>query len=121
MESGETLRTYEVLDHAADVGFRACAASLPELFERAAEALVSMAMETENIEPHESYPIQAEGDGNESLLVNWLSEVLYYVDGRLLAMRSFKVRELAGKHVSGEALGERTRCRPAPRQAGDQR
>ena len=98
---------FEVLDHAADVGFRTRAGSLPELFERAAEALVAIAMESDNIEPRESYAIEAEGDSHESLLVNWLSEVLYYIDGKRLAMGSFKVKELSANRVSGEALGER--------------
>jgi SHS2 domain-containing protein len=97
---------FEVLEHSADVGFRAHAASLPGLFESAAEALMAIAMETSEIEPREAYPIEAEGDSDESLLVNWLSEALYYLDGRGLAMRSFKVRELGAGRVRGEASGE---------------
>jgi len=70
---------FEILEHAADVGFRAEAASQPELFENAAEALVALAMETEAIE-REPYPLEAKGEDIDSLLVNWLSEVLYYLD-----------------------------------------
>ena len=97
---------FEILEHTADIGFRAQAASLPALFESAAEALVAIAMETGNISPRESYALEAAGDSNESLLVNWLSEVLYRVDGEHLAMRSFKVTELNGERVRGQAQGE---------------
>ncbi len=97
---------FEVLEHAADVGFRARAASLREVFESAAEALVALAMETESIEARESYPLKAAGDSPESLLVNWLSEVLYYLDGRRLALGRFTVSELAPDCVRGTALGE---------------
>ncbi|HEY7391379.1 MAG TPA: archease [Bryobacteraceae bacterium] len=97
---------YEILEHAADIGFRAYAHSLPELFASAAEALVGIAMEIETIEPHDTYPLTAEGESREALLVNWLSEVLYYLDGRQLAMRSFRVKELTSDRVSGEAAGE---------------
>ena len=97
---------FEILEHPADVGFRARAGSLRELFEKAAEALVSIALEIEHIEQRESYPIEAEGDSNESLLVNWLSEVLYYLDGRQLAMRSFRVKDFGQNRVSGDAFGE---------------
>ncbi len=97
---------FEILEHTADIGFRAQAASRPALFEIAAEALVSIAMETGNINPRESYPLEAEGDSNESLLVNWLSEVLYRLDGEHLAMRSFKVTECDGERVRGQAHGE---------------
>jgi SHS2 domain-containing protein len=97
---------FEVLEHAADVGFRARAASLRAMFECAAEALVELAMETGNIETRESYPVEAEGDSNESLLVNWLSEILFYLDGRRLAMRRFQVSDLTPDRVRGVALGE---------------
>jgi SHS2 domain-containing protein len=97
---------FEVLEHAADIGFRARAGNLRELFARAAEALVAMAMEVDQIEPHEVYPIEAEADSIDSLLVNWLSEVLYYIDGRQLAFRTFNVKECGLNRVSGEALGE---------------
>jgi SHS2 domain-containing protein len=102
---------YEILEHAADVGFRAEADSLPELFECAAEALVSIALETEHIEPRDSFPIEAEGDSNEALLVNWLSEILYYLDGRHLALRSFKVKGLNHCRLTAEAFGEHRQSR----------
>src|SRR5215472_9595547 len=97
---------HEILEHAADVGFRAYAGTLPELFERAAEALMEIAVETGHIEPRDSYPLEAAGDSNESLLVNWLSEILYYLDGKHLALRTFKVKDLAADRVTGEAFGE---------------
>jgi SHS2 domain-containing protein len=98
---------FEILEHTADIGFRAKADSLPELFECAAEALVATTMETENIDPRESYGLSAEGDSLESLIVNWLNDVLYHVDGRRLALRNFKVRHFDLRRTSGEALGER--------------
>lgn len=96
---------YEVLEHAADVGFRAHAATLPELFENAAAALVEIAIETGDIQPGQSYPLTAEGESLESLLVNWLSEVLYFLDGPRLALGSFHVKELTPNKVSGGAIG----------------
>ena len=97
---------FEVLEHTADIGFRAHAASLKELFESAAEALIDIAMDTSQIAELESYAIRAEGDSQESLLVNWLNEVLYYIDGKRLAMRSFKVSELDAHQLRGIARGE---------------
>jgi SHS2 domain-containing protein len=97
---------YELLEHAADVGFRAYAPTLPQLFASAAEALVGIAMEIDAIESRETYPLAAEGESREALLVNWLSEILYYLDGRQLSMRSFRVKELTSDRVSGDAVGE---------------
>jgi SHS2 domain-containing protein len=98
---------FEVLEHAADVGFRAWGGNARELFASAAEALVSLAMEPEGIEARERYDLSAEGDSLESLLVNWLSEVLYYIDGRGLAMTRFEVVDMGAGCVIGIAWGER--------------
>ena len=97
---------FELLEHTADIGFRATARTLPQLFENAAEALVSVAMDVESIQARESYSFVAEGDSPESLLVNWLSEVLYQLDGESRAMRAFRVEDLQGGRMSGKAFGE---------------
>ncbi len=97
---------FEILEHTADIGFRARAGTLPALFEAAAEALVSIALEPEGIEARERYPLTAEGEDDESLLVNWLGEVLWLLDGRRLALCRFHVLDLAPGRISGEAFGE---------------
>ncbi len=98
---------FEILEHTADIGFRATAETPAELFETAAVALVNLAMDTADVTPRESVELTAEGDSIESLLVNWLSEVLYCLDGEGLALSKFKVRELTANRVVGEAAGER--------------
>ena len=45
---------FEVLEHTADIGFRATAATLPELFEAAAEALVAIVLDPANIAARET-------------------------------------------------------------------
>lgn len=97
---------FEILEHTADIGFRATAKTLPALFESAAEALVATAIEIDNIKSREAYALSADGDSHESLLVNWLNDVLYHLDGRRLVMRRFKIHEFRSSRVSGEALGE---------------
>jgi len=97
---------FEILEHTADIGFRARARSLAELFESAAEALVSIAIELEDISPRLDYSLTATGHDTESLLVNWLNEVLYWMDGGQLAFRHFRVAEISHANVSGTARGE---------------
>ncbi len=97
---------FELLEHTADIGFRARGDTQAELFENAAEALVSIAMETDGIAPRQSYPLAAAGEDPQSLLVNWLSEVLFWLDARHIAMRRFEVREIGAGHVTAQAFGE---------------
>jgi SHS2 domain-containing protein len=107
--------TFEILEHTADIGFRARGRTPAELFESAAEALVAIAVELEDITERETYPLAAEGEDFESLLVNWLSEVLYWLDGKRLAMRRFRILEFTPYRVRGEGLGEP--CDPARHRA----
>ena len=97
---------FEILEHTADIGFRAWGRSREEMFENAALALESIVLEMDDIQPRETYPIAAAGEDEESLLVNWLSEVLFYLDARRVAMRRFRIEEIASLQVSAQAWGE---------------
>ncbi|MBM3774476.1 MAG: archease [Acidobacteria bacterium] len=97
---------FEILEHPADIGFRAFGASEAELFENAALALLSIGWELEGIEPLEQYPLSASASDLELLLVNWLNEVLYLTDGKRIAVRQCRVNAINSTHVSGLALGE---------------
>jgi SHS2 domain-containing protein len=97
---------FEILEHTADIGFRAWGATREEMFANAALALESVAVQLDAVEEKFPYPIAAAGDDEESLLVNWLSEVLYYLDGRRVAMRRFQVEHLDAHRASGKAFGE---------------
>jgi SHS2 domain-containing protein len=97
---------FEILEHTADIGLRAWGDTLEELFGNASLALTSIAVELDNIEPRVAYPIAASGEDLESLLVNWLSEVLYYLDGERVAMRRFEIRPIEGGRATGQGWGE---------------
>jgi SHS2 domain-containing protein len=97
---------FEVLEHTADIGFRATAATLPGLYEAAAEALVAIVLDPAEIAPRETVELAAAGESNESLLINWLSEVLYWLDGERFALCDFKVRELGHGRIAAGAKGE---------------
>lgn len=97
---------FELLDHPADIGFRAHGADLSELFANAAQALVSILLDSSRIEPVQEIPISAAGGDYESLLVNWLNEVLYYTDCKRFALGGFDVLRLEETHIEAIARGE---------------
>src|SRR5438270_2029835 len=82
---------FELLDHPADIGFRAYGASVEELFANCARALVFIILDPSNIRSAQKVLLSAAGSDLESLLVNWLNEVLYYVDSKRLAFCSLAV------------------------------
>ena len=97
---------FEILEHPADIGFRAYGDSLAGLFESSAVALLSIACEIGNVMPRIEYAICAEGHDHESLLVNWLNAVLYWFDGARIAFRNFRVTDVTSTSISAIALGE---------------
>ena len=100
------LRAFEILDHPADIGFRAFGSSLIGLFENCALALLSIRAEVDDVAPRAEYPVAATGADSESLLVNFLSEVLYLVDGTPVALRAVRVKSLTETAIEAAGLGE---------------
>jgi SHS2 domain-containing protein len=98
---------FEILEHPADVGFRAYGTTLAELFQNAALALVSIAGDLERIEERERREIEATGSDTESLLYGWLAEIVAVADADRLAVRRVEVTSLDASRVSGVAHGER--------------
>lgn len=97
---------FELLEHPADIGFRAFGGTPAELFANAAVALLSIAAVLDSVDPREQYRIAAEGSDYESLLVNWLNEVLYWYDGKRVAFAEFRVSEIGPTSISALAFGE---------------
>lgn len=97
---------FEILEHPADIGFRAYGRSLEEAFANCAQALISIILDPDSISPTGHWELNAEASDLESLLVNWLNEVLYYVDTRRIAFKSFAVSFPTSFQVRCVALGE---------------
>ena len=100
------IRRFEVLEHPADIGFRAFGATLPDLYASAAVALLSIAGDPKAAEPREKRRLTVESGDRESLMVDWLNEVLYWFDGRLFAFREFRVESLTDGRIEAVGVGE---------------
>jgi SHS2 domain-containing protein len=98
---------FEVLEHTADTGFRATASSLAGLFAECAMALQFIVLDPGGVQAAGSYPIAAAGEDTESLLVNFLSEVLYYLDGERVAFAHVDITELTANRIVAYGWGER--------------
>jgi len=76
------------------------------MFTNAALALESVAVEIGRARAEVVYPLAVTGEDDESLLVNWLSEVLYYLDGRRVVIERFEIDEISSTVVRGQGWGE---------------
>jgi SHS2 domain-containing protein len=97
---------FEILEHPADIGFRAFGRTLPELYENSATALLTIRADPEEVEPRQEFRLSADSADCESLLVDFLSEVLYLVDGEQIAFRQVRVDALTETAISATGLGE---------------
>ena len=86
------MKAFEFVDiTTADVAFVAYGENLNELFANAALAMFEVMINTKQIEPKEERIIEVDGFDLESLMFNWLNELLYFVDAENLAFSEFEV------------------------------
>ena len=97
---------FEILEHTADIGFRAWGPSPAVLFENAARAMGVIAADPDAAEPRTELAVEITGDDYESLLVNWLSEIVYLFDSGRFAARRYKVNEITPQKLTARLLGE---------------
>jgi SHS2 domain-containing protein len=97
---------YEILEHTADIGIRAWGVSLPDLFVNSALAVQSIALDAANARALNRYSLEASGEDEEALLVNWLNEVIYYLDGRRVVFARLEVPLITSSNLRAEARGE---------------
>lgn len=97
---------YEELDHTADAGIRAYGATLEELFENAAAGLFSLITDLEKVRAVGEVKVRVQADDLGSLMVNWLSELLFLHETQRLLLCEFDVA-LDGLTLDAHARGER--------------
>lgn len=91
---------FEIIEHTADIGIRAFGASETEVFENAAVGMFSLISDLEKIREDNDFNIEIEAEDRETLLVEWLNELIYLYDSQELLLKSFRIASLK-KQLSG--------------------
>lgn len=100
---------YQFTSHTADVAVELSGASREELFAAALRAFTDTVTDPETVEPDEEHELSAEAGDLESLLVEWLSELVYRfdVDGLLFREAEVRLEEAGGGfRLTARARGE---------------
>ena len=104
---------WEPVEHTADLALRIYGQDLPDLFANAAYALLYQldpGVVQRNM-PTVDRQVSVEGDDCESLLVNWMNELLYLHEAHREAYSQFEIQALdcdLGCHTESQ------RCHPEP-------
>jgi SHS2 domain-containing protein len=96
---------YEEIDHTADVGIRAHGRTLDELFANAAEGMFSLVADLAKVKPVGEIEVRLAAEDVPTLLVRWLSELLYVHETEHLLFSAFDVL-VQGTSLTGRARGE---------------
>jgi len=94
-------------DLTSDVMFEADGKSLRELFESAAEALMSIICDIGSVEPKKSLDVSIRGSGREELMMSWLQELIALVDTEGMFFSKFELQEIDEKHIRARVSGEK--------------
>ncbi len=97
---------FEILDHTADVGIIAYGSDIEELFCNAALALFSLITEPESIQEKSHLNLKVSGDERDSLLVEWLNELIYCFDAKHILFNRFDIESLTQNELQATCHGE---------------
>lgn len=91
---------FEIFEHTADVGIRAWGSTLEQCFEQATRGLLDI---TDAWRPGEGERAEIAVDGRDlvSVLVDWLSEVLYLQDTRDIVVTDISVVHVEERGAKG--------------------
>ena len=108
----------KTFEHTADVGLEARADSLGELFEAMGEGLSDVICPRQAVETQKTLQIQAEAENVESLLVDFLAELLGLFNLEKFLIAVVKVKRIDETSVAAEVTGEP--YDPARHELGDE-
>ncbi|MFY9912123.1 MAG: archease [Candidatus Sulfotelmatobacter sp.] len=95
------MESFEEIEHTADRAFRVTGRDMAALLENAARAVQALDAEAALMTAQRSVirKIEVEGVDRESLLVNWLNEILYLEHVHRLVCQQFHIDELKDHQV----------------------
>jgi len=101
------MKRFELIEHTADTGLKAYGQDLPEAFANAAYGMFSIIAELENVKEAESRNVEIDEEDMESLLFEWLNNLLYYFDAETLIFKRFDIQEFGDGHLAAVCYGEK--------------
>jgi SHS2 domain-containing protein len=99
-------KAFEITDHTADVGIIAYGKDVEELFSNAALALFSLITELESIEGKSHLNLKVSSQDRDSLLVEWLNELIYFFDAKHILFNRFDIERLTHNELKAICYGE---------------
>lgn len=100
-------KDFEIINHTADVGIIAYGADMKQAFANAGKALFSLITELDKVREVLHRDAELTATDEESLLVEWLNELIYQFDTERIVFKRFEILELDSTRLKARGYGER--------------
>ncbi|GAG82259.1 unnamed protein product [marine sediment metagenome] len=100
-------KDFEIVNHTADVGIIAYGADMSQAFANAARGLFSLITELDDVEEVLHRDIELTATDEESLLVEWLNELVYQFDTDGIIFKRFDIIQLNNTQLKARSYGEK--------------
>ena len=100
-------KDFEIVNHTADVGIIAYGDDISQTFANAARALFSLITELDDVEEFLHRDIELVAPDEESLLVEWLNELIFLFDTENIVFKRFDVTKLNNTQLKARSYGEK--------------
>ncbi len=97
---------FEPISHPSDVGLIAYGSDLKELFANSAFGMFSLMADLSTVKPRTEFGVDVSGEDIESLLVNWLNELIYLEDAKNVLLSEFNITGLTNRSIKAKVRGE---------------
>ncbi|MDO8564234.1 MAG: archease [Nanoarchaeota archaeon] len=99
---------FEFLDHTADIKVKVNGKTLNEIFENSVKAISQYVSGNQRIASKKGKVIEVKGTDNESLLYNFIDEILYLIDAESFIPVKATVT-MRGNNLKAELYGDSTK------------
>lgn len=99
-------KTFEIINHTADIGIIVYGINVKQLFSNAALALSSLITEPKSIKEKIKRHVEITSEDRDNLLVEWLNELIYLFDVEHILFKKFDIENLNSKHLKAICYGE---------------
>ncbi|MBI4296321.1 MAG: archease [Chloroflexi bacterium] len=101
------MRRYRLIEHTADTGIVAYGKSLPDAFANAAYGLFSIIADLRKIREVEFRRVELESSDVESLLHDWMNQLIYLFDVEHLIFKRCDIDRLTERGLQAMCWGEK--------------
>ncbi|MBO4302949.1 archease [Methanosarcinaceae archaeon] len=97
-------RRFRYLDHIADTRFIAYGKTTEEVFENSALAMFNVIADVSSVGSAVSFPVELTSPDIESLMVDWLSELLFLFDAEGTLLAHFSIAKIVKNEDGSRSL-----------------